>query len=79
MDDVLSMYVVYFNPSDFPGKYVIRRHWVDKGPPRIRHDQEPAAVEDTLQGVRKKVPNIEYYVRLERDPEDDPSIVEIWI
>jgi hypothetical protein len=52
----MDLYVVYHNPLDFPGKYVIRR----------QTNQVRAALPAGL-------------VRLERAPEDDPCIVEVWI
>jgi len=72
----MEMFTVYFNPSDFPGKYVIRK-WIlargFQGP--IPTDQKYIA--DTLEDVRKNVPP--EMVKMERYDQDDPTIVEVWL
>lgn len=76
MADLVRHYVVYFDALDFPGKYVLRGHTVTgQGP---IPDAEPLAVTDTLEGARLALP-IEADYRLERDPEDEAQIVELWI
>ena len=64
------MFVVYFNPQDFPGKYVVRRHV------GTRPDAEPLIVCDSLHQARSAIPAD---TRLDRSPDDDPVIVEVWL
>lgn len=72
---MLDFYVVFRNPSDFPGQYVIRRQRA--GPGTITKDATPLAVGPTLAVVRAALPP--GLTRLERDPNDDPSILEVWV
>jgi hypothetical protein len=71
----MDLYVVYHNPLDFPGQYVIRKQTAGPGG-RITIAAEPLAF-GTLDQVRAALPA--GLVRLERAPEDDPCIVEVWI
>ncbi len=66
----MEIFVVYNNPSDFPGMYVLRRWVGDKA------DPEPIMV-GTLEEVRRSVPDGK--VMLSRCPDDDPCILETWI
>ncbi len=70
----MNLYVVYRNPSDFPGQYVARRQTV--GPGTIRIAAQPLAV-GTLDQVRTALPP--GLTRLERSPADDPAIFEVWL
>lgn len=67
----IKMYTVYKNPSDYPGKYVVR----------IFHgeipEEKPLCVEDTLEAARSHIPP--GLVHLHRTHEDDPVILETWI
>lgn len=71
----IKIYVVYFNPSDFPGRYVRRIQCTEKG--HILYSPTLFANEATLDALRDKIPMD--CVRLDRHPEDDPVIVETWI
>jgi len=69
----LDMWVIYERPSDFPDSYVARLF-------RITGHAEPsplAHIAETLQEVRKAIPP--GLVRIDRDPLDEPQIVEIWL
>jgi phosphohistidine phosphatase SixA len=71
----VRIFVVYFNPSDFLGLYVVREGVVqDDGStlfsPLARSGQ-------TLDEVRQHIPHD--MTRLERHPNDDPVIVETWL
>lgn len=73
-DNGLKVWVITYNPSDFPGKYVVRPQVADA------EGVSPMAeyyVEDTLNEVRRHVPD--GLCCLQRDPNDDPVIVECWI
>jgi len=66
----LDVWVIYENPLDAPGKFVVRRHTLD-GP------TEEAYQVDTLDGAREVVPI--GLVRIPRETWDEPQIVETWI
>jgi hypothetical protein len=72
--DTLSIYTVYADPVDFPGKFVWRRFTVC---PRGLTRTDDVAVADTLEACRKTLPPGLHC--LNRDPSDDPAIVESWV
>ena len=60
---------VYKNPKDYPGKYIARLWDVDR-PTNI------AAIAESLEEIREaKPPDM---VIMQRQPQDDPVIVETW-
>jgi len=72
---VIQQYCIYWDPSDYPKKFVVRR-WT------IGEDGVPVAdteckVFTRLTGARKSIPS--GFVRIGRDEKDDKSIVEVWI
>ena len=71
---VMPCFTIYFNPTDFPGKYVTRLFDGDK-PLRL------LTVKDTLEEARAAIPQGPPlgFVRFERSPTDDPAIVEAWL
>ena len=70
----LSMWAITKNPTDFPGQFVARRWVIGAGVMAVTVDH---LVSDTLEGVRALLPP--YLVRLPRDPNDDPAILESWV
>lgn len=70
----LSLWAITENPSDFPGKFVARRFIIGAGVYAVTVDHHVA---DTLEDVRAMLPG--HLVRLPRDPDDEPIIVESWI
>jgi hypothetical protein len=74
MGSDLEFFVVYHNPSDFPGKFVVRRQVV--GPNGIKADEDTLCVALTLDEARSVIPAGLY--RQERHPDDTPVIVEVW-
>lgn len=76
MSDLLEMFVVYKYPRDYPDKFVVRRWGINRGE-SAKPDQDWFFLADTLEGVRGHVPR--HCVKLERDPNDEPQIVEVWI
>jgi len=70
----MNIYTIYFNPSDYPGKYVMRYHTVQNG--EIVSDND-CVVSDSLEGARKSLPHGLY--RCTKDMNDDPVIVEVYI
>lgn len=67
---LLILWVVYFNPSDFPGKWVVRKWILDQ--PTHEH-----FLADSLEGIRSAIPKGLY--RIEREPGDDAVIIETWL
>lgn len=71
---VLTQYVVYENPRDAPGMFVVREWHIARGHP------EPVAGEGwvvrTVEDARALIPP--GLVCLGRQPDDDVAIVEVW-
>lgn len=70
-------YVVYYNPRDFPKKYVVRRFDTGSGEvvPR-KKVYLGESYDEAVAAIKKVFPDA---CRLDRDPSDDPVIVETWI
>lgn len=73
--DVLTLWVIYDSPPDYPGSFVLR-------PQSVQRDGTitPSAehwVTKTLAGARARLPLGLY--NLGRQPGDSPGIVEVWI
>lgn len=73
---VLSQWVVYDHPTDYPQCWVARLWTIDP------HKVEPSGtviLADTLDAVRAEIavrdPGV---VMLTRSPDDDPCIAEVW-
>jgi hypothetical protein len=66
----LFIWTIYDHPSDFPDKFVARCFHYDK-------PTEAFLLADTLDEIRRLIPQGLY--RLDRQPNDDPVIVETWI
>lgn len=67
----LPILTVYRSPADYPGKYVARL-WDINRPTSL------TAVADTYEELMAAIPTHQMH-RMERDPKDDPAIVETWI
>ncbi len=74
-DAELVMYHIYHSPADYPGKFVVRKWTVAPG--GGLQPTQSVALASTLMGARAVIPVGMY--RLEREPKDDPCIVEIWL
>jgi|HubBroStandDraft_6_1064221.scaffolds.fasta_scaffold3971273_2 hypothetical protein len=74
MSATLEMYVVYERPRDYPDKFVVRR-WGCRAEGAVPEDW--FVLGTTLDEVRAAIPR--HCVRLERDPRDEPQIIEVWI
>jgi hypothetical protein len=70
----LVHYVIYDHPKDYPGFWIVRRWFIDKG--RIT-PEACASAHLTLADARDSIPH--GLVRLERSPDDSPSIKEVWL
>lgn len=73
---VMSMWVIYAKPKDFPDRFVVRQWKLFRGEsgPVPCSDHQLA---DTLDDARAKLPA--GLVRINRYGDDDPSIVETWL
>ena len=70
----MNLYTVYKDPSDYPGKFVIRRFVISGG------NVEPAnliCVEDDLETALTRLPP--GLVKIDRFENDDPKILEVWM
>lgn len=69
--ETIELLVVYKDPSDYPGKFVVRR-WRNQVP-----DSEPLMVCDSLEHARMAIPRDAGF--LGRYEQDDPAILEVWL
>ncbi|HXJ60733.1 MAG TPA: hypothetical protein VNU68_29160 [Verrucomicrobiae bacterium] len=69
----LSIWTIYERPKDYPRHFVVRRWTIGAGQERAHECQ----LADTLEEARKLVPPL--LIRLDRQPNDDPVIVENWL
>jgi hypothetical protein len=74
-DDALYMWTVYEHPRDAPEKYVARLWRIERGKTA---ETDTVILRDTLDEMRIVLARMNLY-RLERDPLDDPVIVETWL
>jgi hypothetical protein len=72
---VMEQFVIYFNPTDYPGQYVVRRWEISTE--GLRPDPEPRAVVSSLAAARAAVPP--GFVGFGRFPGDEPQVVEVWL
>lgn len=75
-NDALIIHTIYFNTTDYPGKYVVRDHAVLKGG-KQGVAPKPRVVGRTLEEVRQTIPWGK--VLMQRHEQDDPVIVETWM
>ena len=74
-EDVLSLWVVYDHPIDYPDVYAARLHQVSESGQRATHHVLTAG---DLEEIRAAL-NAFGLVRVNRGAEDDPKIVETWL
>lgn len=77
MTECLTVWVIYVDPADFPGKFVLRGQDVYAGDPAVR-PHEQAYVNESIEVLRAELRSKGLYC-LTRHPEDDAHIVETWI
>ncbi|SHH59345.1 hypothetical protein [Ferrimonas marina] len=82
MEKTLPIWTLYQSPKDYPGQYVARRFEVTPvGGPRLTDEvyanKDVAAVRDWVQQEGRRFGVVP--VKLERDPSDDPVVLESWI
>lgn len=74
-DTTVSLWTICDSPSDYPGKFVVRQHFV--GAASQFAAVLPAAVVDSLEAAREHIPY--GLVHCPRHKNDDPVIVETWV
>jgi len=74
-EPVMEQYCIYWDPADYPQKYVVRRWAIGKDCNPVP-DQE-CKVFAGLSEARNAIPG--GFARIGRDENDDKSIVEVWI
>lgn len=74
-ESFMDQYVVYKNPRDYPGKFVVR-HWAIMKGGNIQKG-DCLAVSESKESALESIPPGLY--KLPRQPNDDPAIVEVWI
>lgn len=74
-DAPLRIFTIYENPSDYPGRFVVRETECRAG--ELRVAALPLAVTKTLDEARARVPAGLW--RFIRSAQDDPCIREVWL
>jgi len=74
-DGDLYNFVIYENPSDCPGKFVVRQFTIANG--LLAANDAPLIVCNSLDEARKAIPK--GLICFQRDTTDDPVIVETWM
>lgn len=78
MDAAFPMLVVYENPSDYPGRWVVRQHNISANG-STPEPGEPFAVAVSLDEARLAIRTAHpYMLRMHRLPDDEPQIFETW-
>lgn len=71
----LSLWTVYDHPRDYPAHIVIRRSFVAGG--EVHHTDDVILC-DSIEVARELLAEAGRH-RLDRHPDDDPVIVEVWL
>lgn len=71
----MQQFVVYKNPTDYPGKFVVRRFVISLG--AFTADPVPLIVCENIEEARESIP--EWAAMICRDPNDAPAIQEVWL
>lgn len=74
-NDKLSIWTVCWSPSDYPGKFTARLHYVGAGG---TWPTTELIVADSYAVIRKAMDD-KFLHRMGRHPDDDPCIVECWL
>jgi hypothetical protein len=75
MPDALSIWTIYDHPRDFPNEFVARRFVVDGSVPRWTDD---ILTSSSLDLLRDEMVSRGLTV-INRLPDDDRNIVEVWL
>lgn len=66
----LPIITVYSSPLDYPNMFVARLYDLDQWTPYVM-------VRSSLDVIREAIPA--QFHRMDRNPDDDPAILEVWI
>lgn len=69
---LMPMVVVYSNPKDYPGKVVARVYDVDK-------PTDVVIVKDSLKELEEDLLTYSNMLPLGRTPEDDKTVIGVWL
>lgn len=72
-ESIINHYVIYKNPKDMPGKYVVRRWEIQRDGPIPAE----AVTCENLEEARSCIPSD--LIKMSRHEQDDPAIYEVWI
>jgi len=75
---MLETFTIFFDPADYPRKWVVRRFVCDKSSPVPIPDVEPLIVCDLLEDARSVIPE-RADICFARHANDEPQIVETWM
>jgi hypothetical protein len=74
-DGLITLWVIYRNPSDYPGKFVVRQQWAARG--GVHTCVDPHCITSSLIEARNSIPLGLYNIgRMEGD---EPQILEVWL
>lgn len=71
----LTMWTVYDHPLDFPDEFIARKWEVDAGGPRMTSE---CIASPDIDAIRIAL-QAKGLVKLMRQDDDDPVIVEVWL
>jgi len=74
----LRLFTLYWNPRDYPGRFVVRGFTIAGA--AAAPDEVPIYVGVFLEAARRAIlAELPGAVRLERSPEDEAQILEVWL
>lgn len=76
MTDALVIYVVYDNPLDYPGEFVLKRDFILKG--EVKRDPTFVIVTKDYKVILELMQKKSLH-RMARWEDDDPAIKETWV
>ena len=75
MAEELKIYTVYDHPDDYPDGFVLVMYVIKGDGEKYR---TPLLYHDNYEDIKEEM-EMRGLMRLDRDPDDDPSIKETWI
>lgn len=76
-DDNVEMFTIYFNPTDYPNRYVVRRFVIFPNMADPVADPTPTRICHSIQEARRAIPD--GLVMMTRHPSDPLGVVESWV
>lgn len=75
----LSMWTIYNRPSDYPEGYIARRHETDKNGSTATNMMMKSGPTDWHLNLLRSIFNYAGLFPIQRHPDDDANIVEVWM